>query len=158
MYASVSFRGRSNLRPFWIRGSLPVLLGALIAAGGCGPKIPELIPVEGRVTFKGGAWPKAGLIDFTCHEPAPGFPGRSGVGEFGVDGNFKVKTGEHVGLMPGTYRITVSCWEKPPGENFKGLSHLPEKFTTADKSGLELKIEPGHSGTVTWNHDFPSRQ
>lgn len=147
----------SNFQGFLRGGAVAFVLGILLAAGGCGSNVPEMFSVEGRITYKGGDWPTGGTINFTCFEPAKGFPRKSGVGKFDVDGKYVAKTGEYPGLMPGTYRITLSCWEKIPRENFAGLSHVPTKFTTADQSGLELKIEPGHSGKIEWNYDFPAR-
>jgi hypothetical protein len=156
MPALLNFRDGSNFQSLLRRLAVALLLGIALATSGCGPKVPDRVPVEGRITFKGGNMPAAGTLNFTCFEPAKGFPAKPGVGEFGVDGKYVAKTGEYPGLMPGTYRITISCWEKIPGENFDGLSYVPKKFTTADQSGLELKIDPADSAK-TWNYDFPAR-
>jgi hypothetical protein len=130
-------------------------VGSALLCGGCGRDIPEMVPVRGRVTLEGGAWPKPGIVDFTSYQPAKGFPCKSGSGHFGTDGSFVVKTGEYEGLMPGEYRIAVCCWEKEPTHDFPGKSYLPEKFSEPSQSGLVLKIEPGESGPIEWSYNFP---
>ena len=47
------------------------------------------------------------------------------------------------GLMPGTYRARIDCWETPPNLEGKPVkSFLPEKFQNAESSGWEIKVEP----------------
>ncbi len=134
-----------------------LLVSVLAAVSGCSSDIPEMVRVQGKVTFAGGDWPKPGIVFFTAQQPAEGFPRKSGSAHFDIDGNFVAKTGEFPGLIPGEYRITISCWQKPPSEGFPGLSYLSDKFTSGEKSGLTLKISPGERGPVVWNHDFPRR-
>jgi hypothetical protein len=127
-----------------------------VGLSGCGRGSVETIPVKGKVTLHGGVWPKAGQINFTPFKPADGFPAQVGSGRFETDGSFVAKTGEHEGLVPGEYRIAVSCWKIEPGEGKSGVSYVQEKFTYPNQSGLTLKIEPGQSGPVIWDYDFPA--
>jgi hypothetical protein len=136
--------------------AVAVLFGLTTGIAGC-RKTVEIVPVRGKITFHGGAWPKGGIVNFTPFKPAEGFPGKAGSGRFEADGVFTAKTGDEEGLIPGEYRIAVSCWQKPPDDLGPGLSYLPDKFTNPSQSGLTLKIDPGQSGPVVWEHDFPAR-
>jgi hypothetical protein len=107
---------------------------------GCGEKGPGLIPVTGKVTYGGGAWPVAGNINFNPVEPAEGFPRLGGTATFNPDGAFTVKsTGDKYGLVPGKYSINIECWEVLPSmeTNNPGKSYVPEGFQH------EIEIKPG---------------
>ena len=125
---------------------------------GCGSKGPEIVPVRGTVTFHGGPWPKPGHIYFTPLKPAEGFPRRPGSGAFDVDGRFTVTTRDPGdGLIPGTYRIAVECWEVRPTDTTPGVSYAAKSYTTPATSSLELVVEPGTRGTVEVEYDIPNR-
>ncbi|MBN2578488.1 MAG: hypothetical protein JXB10_05805 [Pirellulales bacterium] len=132
-----------------------VIAGSLLLGVGCGRKIPEIVPVSGKVTLEGGAWPKPGTITFAPLKPAKGFPSRPGVGHFNTDGSFVAETGQYEGLIPGEYRISVSCWEVVPTGSSDGKGYLPKKFCNPTTSGLTLTIEADRSDPVIWEHDFP---
>jgi len=118
-----------------------------------------MVPVRGKVTLEGGAWPKAGVVSFVPLEPAPGFPSRPGTGHFDTDGSFTVTTRDPGdGLIPGKYRVAVTCWEEEPGDNRPGKSYLADAFTSPARSGLEFQVEPGASGPLVFEHDFPRRK
>jgi len=106
---------------------------------GCGPGGPELTTVKGQVTYGGGPWPKPGTITFT------GGP-RPASAEFDTDGNFKLEAFEgRPGLMPGTYKVAVACWDVPPDINNPGAekSYVPAKYRDGSTSGFEVTVEPG---------------
>lgn len=127
-----------------------------LALSGCGSDAPEMVPVEGRVTLDGGPWPQPGMVFFTPLQPADGLPRRPGLGRFDTDGEFTVTTrtpGD--GLIPGTYRIAVECWEIEPTDTRPGKSYTAERYTDPASSGLELKIERGTRETVRWDYDIP---
>ena len=126
----------------------------LLAAAGCGSDVPDMVSVSGQVTLDGGPWPKPGVVNFTPAEPAPGFPRKSGSGHFDTDGYFTAMTGDYEGLIPGEYRISVTCWERPPGDNDPGKSFTAAAFASPFRSGLELTIEPD-GAAVTWDQDVP---
>jgi hypothetical protein len=130
-------------------------VGTAFLLGGCQKNVPQMVPVRGKVTLEGGAWPKSGTIIFSPVNSAPGLPSKPGIASFGRDGAFTAKTGEYEGLIPGEYRIGVTCWEKVPHGAKDGKSYLADQFTSPWQSGLTLKIEPGQSGPVLWEQDFP---
>ena len=131
------------------------LLFLLLA--GCGSGRPETVDVSGRITLGGGDWPKPGQLYFTLVKPAEGFTRRPGKATFDVDGDFKAftwKPGD--GLMPGTYRVHVACWETPPTIEGGGRSHVPEPYGAAATSPLELSLQPGQGAvTLDWNVPKP---
>jgi hypothetical protein len=133
-----------------------LMLSCAAGIAGC-RKSAGLVPVQGKVTLNGGAWPKAGTINFTPFKPAENFPAQPGTAHFDKDGAYAAKTGDALGLLPGEYRIAVFCWEKDSDDIHPGISSLPEKYANPSESGLTLKIEPGQSGPVIWNYDFPSK-
>jgi hypothetical protein len=142
----------------WRRVLLFWAIAGALFAGGCHDDRPEMVPVRGKVTLEGGAWPQPGMVDFTPIKPAEGFPSKAGSGHFDADGSFVVQTGTYEGLIPGTYSVAVTCWEKPPTDKKSGVSCLPKKFSNPLKSGLTLTIEPGQSGPIVWDHDFPRKK
>ncbi len=93
-----------------IRPSLAIGF-VLIALVGCGRDNGlQIVPVSGKVTFAGGPCPAAGTVTFTPLEVAAGLPRRPASGTFHEDGTFFVtsfKKGD--GLIPGRYKVTVSC-------------------------------------------------
>ena len=115
-----------------------------------------MVPTRGKVTLDGGPWPKPGALYFTPLKPAEGFPRRPGVGHFDTDGTFTVTTRDPGdGLIPGTYRIAVECWEVEPSDNRPGKSYTAERYTSPARSGLELTVEPGTRDTVELEYDIP---
>jgi hypothetical protein len=128
--------------------ALCLVAGGCLCLWGCGSDGPEMVPVEGRITLEGGSWPAEGIIYFTPVEPAEGLPRKPGEAHFDTDGNFSASTrNPGDGLIPGTYRIAVECWEVPPSHDatgeHPGKSYVAEKYSSPAKSGLELKIPKG---------------
>ncbi|MCR4415774.1 MAG: hypothetical protein NUV77_25450 [Thermoguttaceae bacterium] len=123
-----------------------LLVVALGATCGCGNRGPETVPVRGRVTFGGGPWPKPGTINFLPHKPHPDYPSRPGSAEFDTEGNFVVtswRPGD--GLAPGTYRVSIDCWEVPEtmDKPNAGRNCVPPKYRNSQTSGLEVTVEEG---------------
>ncbi|HTN74035.1 MAG TPA: hypothetical protein VL096_02265 [Pirellulaceae bacterium] len=115
------------------------LVGLILLTTGCGEKGPGLIPVRGKVTYGGGAWPKAGKINFNPVEPAAGFPRLNGTADLATDGSFVVQsTGDKMGLVPGKYQVVIECWETLPSmeTNQPGSSYLPGNF----QQEVEIKV------------------
>ena len=119
-----------------------LVLLTVVTLPGCGPKRPETVPVSGTITYGGGPWPAEATLIFSCEKPADGFPRRPGIAFVATDGSFTVGTFENKGdgLMPGKYRVHVSCEETVNG---KTVSHVPAKYQVGATSGLELTVEPG---------------
>ena len=118
---------------------------ALLAVAGCRGDYPATVPVRGRVTYNGGAWPAEGTIYFLPEKAADGHTHHAGMAVFGQDGSFTVKTftaGD--GLAPGTYVVRIECWKVPPSMGGPPPeSHLPPDYQTGRKALPKLVVEPG---------------
>lgn len=121
------------------------LMAALLAGAGCRGNYPPTVPVRGRVTFHGGAWPDEGTIYFLPEKPAEGHTHHPGMASFGPDGSFRVRTftaGD--GLAPGTYVVRIECWKVPPTMGGPPAeSYLPPDYYTGKRSLPKLVVEPG---------------
>jgi hypothetical protein len=118
----------------------------VLAVVGCGRRGPEIVPVEGRITFNGGAWPKPGAIYFTLDPSEKTEFDRPASGVFDTDGNVTNITSfkEGDGLIPGKYRVAIECWATPPrmgGPQPK--SHVPQRYHSPATSGLVVSVKPG---------------
>jgi len=132
-----------------------VFSAAALWLAGCGSDHPETVPVRGRVTLGGGDWPKPGRLVFTCVKPAEGFPRRPGRADFDTDGDFEARTWDPGdGLMPGTYKVAVECWEVSPTMENGGQSPVPPRYRRASSSDWQLVIQPG-SGAQVVEFDVP---
>lgn len=124
---------------------------------GCGRSGPEVVPVDGTITFGGGPWPKPGSLIFAAESPAPGMPNRPAMGLFDTDGRLTVTTytrGD--GLIPGKYKMAVECWEVRPEmmSPTSPKSYVPKRYASPQTSGLAVVVEPGQK-VVTLNLDVP---
>ena len=133
------------------------LLASLIS--GCDSRGLPLVPVNGKITYEKGDWPKPGVIYFTGADIAKGLPLRPAVGRFDIHGNIVVTSFEEGdGLVPGRYKLGVECWEIPPGMNGSpGKSYVPKKYQSAATSGLEAVAEQG-ARHVELNIDIPKEK
>ena len=117
------------------------------------------MPVEGTITYGGGAWPRPGMLYFTPVEPAAGFPRRPGYATFAADGKFQATSfSSNDGLVPGRYRVGVEAWESPPlmGKRSPPKSNVPAKFRSPATSGLELEVRAGQRRvSVQWDVPKP---
>jgi len=126
------------------RVALWMFVTCMVVVIGCGRSRPETIPVSGKVMLDGGAWPIKGMIIFTCSKPATGFPGRPGRATFNTDGTFVVGTYEKDdGLMPGEYRVVVSCEEGAQDTESVPKSYVAARYQSPVNSGLTLTVPPG---------------
>ena len=147
---------QKSILPSAAIGHLVLLVAfGLVVIAGCGSSGPELIPVEGQVTYGGGPWPNGGVFFFTPVDPESGRPGSA---TFDTEGRFTVdsyQVGE--GLYPGKYRVTAQCWN---GKVVDGMplppSFVPQKYQSGMSSDLEVTVEPG-SGSVGVQLDMPMR-
>lgn len=115
------------------------LLGCLIivtlsVATGCGNRDrPKTIAVEGLITFDGQAPEYPGALFFAPLEVAEGYPRRPGRALFDLDGTFTATSFDPGdGLVPGTYRVRVESWKKPPAMGSPGISYVPKGFEARD--------------------------
>jgi hypothetical protein len=120
---------------------------------GCGPSGPQRVPVRGKVTFDGAPPPGLGTVYFATIKAAEGFPRRPGHGNFQKgDGSFvvtSVKSGD--GLVPGTYRVMIECWQRLPDDSGNpGVSYARSDFNPP-----ELEIKVGTRGPIELQYDVP---
>ena len=122
--------------------------------GGCrASDLPATVYVEGTVTFADGPCPGPGMIRFLPLSVAPGAPRRPGRASFEADGYFRVtsfRPGD--GLVPGTYRVLLECWEVEPAQGRPGVSYLTDDFQHPD-----LVVEGDH-GPITLDIDVPAQR
>lgn len=136
-----------------------VLIAAicLLLLGGCGRFGPEIVRVEGQVTYGGGPWPKMGKIYFVPAKMEASVPARPGSATFDTDGRFRVTCSQSDGLSPGVYRVSLECWEKqptilgPPPRNY-----VPTKYQSPQSSGLEVTVPSGQR-QVDVSFDIPKK-
>lgn len=129
--------------------SLPSILAGLIccvACWGCGPaaqgNLPDLIPVKGKVTYKGKPLTK-GRIKFE-----PDGYGRPASGQLQADGTYTLGTKvEGDGVVAGDHRISLSDLDK-------GLARdrTFKKFTSPNTSQLTATVDKDHT---EFNFDLP---
>lgn len=112
--------------------TLPILLG------GCGK--PAMVPVQGKVTFRG--YPvNNGVVVL-----APEHKGPLAVGLIRNDGTFVLSTGDHPGVYPGDYKITVSSLQagSSMSESSTRLeapqTALPQKYREYEQSRVACTI------------------
>ncbi len=128
-------------------GFLVVSLPGLI---GCGGGSDGRVPVSGIVTLDGN--PLEGAT--VTYRPGPGTQGNGGFGTTGPDGHFEITYQNARGLVPGTYRVTVT--RMPKGEAAKGLidaptrgaGGIPARYSHPRETILEASVEPGGKPVV----------
>ena len=121
------------------------MLVALFA--GCDNGMPRTIPVRGQVLFDGKRPPAAGTVYFTLARDAGAGTMRPGIGDFDAEGRFSVTSFDPGdGLLPGAYKLRVECWATPPNMEGKPVkSHVPARYSDAERSGMDLSVDSGAS-------------
>lgn len=144
---SIQGTSRKSVFPQWLAGcrGVFVVFGIVLLAG-CGRSGPEVVKVDGQVTYGGGAWPRPGAIYFLpVKSGAADSPDRPGSAQFDADGRFSpmsYKPGD--GLCPGKYQVYVQCWTVEPVQGGAyPPSHVPPKYQSAASSGLEVTVPSG---------------
>ena len=126
-----------------MRKNLPtmMILAALLAgaSSGCGAigsgKTPDLLPVKGKVTFKGKPLTK-GTVTF---EP-DGF-GRPARGPLQADGSFVLSTlKEGDGVVPGEHRVSITGVEKSLAKD-----RAFTKYASPNTSRLTAQVDRDHT-------------
>ena len=115
-------------------GATVYLVTALVlVCTGCGADGMSTVPVNGKITFNGGPCPAEGTIAFSPVSVEEGLPRRPGTAEFKQDGEFHAtsfRPGD--GLLPGTYRVLISCWTGEPSNNdpssYERLNCVPRDY------------------------------
>jgi hypothetical protein len=126
---------------------------------GCGRSGPEVVPVKGTITYGGGAWPKAGTLQFVADPAEPNQTIHPAAGHFDTDGRLTVSTlREGDGLVPGRYAIGVSCHERPPSKTELEFppNYVPARFRNPATSGLKVAVTSGQK-VVEVNFSVPKQ-
>jgi len=130
---------------------------ALAVATGCNQSQFPLVPVSGTVKFDGGNCPGPGNVTLQPLEIAKGLPKRPASGKFGTDGVFTVRSfNETEGVLPGRYRVVVSCISGGPDFSKKdpwgAVNYIAETYQP-----VELTIT-ADSEPVVYDVDLPRRK
>jgi hypothetical protein len=113
--------------------------------------------VGGRVTFDGGPCPAPGNVTFTPIVVEAGLPRRPASGSFQTDGEFTVTSfNEGDGLVPGRYRVTVTCFSGLPDptspDPWGDVSYVPKNYKPP-----ELLVESA-SDPIEVSYDVPLKK
>jgi hypothetical protein len=110
--------------------SAALLVGAYAGCGGGAGQLPSLIPVKGKVTYKGQPLPK-GMIRFE-----PDGYGRMATGKLQADGTFVLSTlKDGDGAVAGVHKVFITDTDKSLAKD-RGFS----KYASADTSGLTAEV------------------
>lgn len=135
-------------------GAVALVLALLVLAG-CGDGQPEMIPIQGEVTYNGKP-----LTEGTVHYmPRQRGEGQQASGGIGPDGEFQMTTRQRGdGVKPGEYLLSVYAMAPHPGEptsreEIEAMGGkiergflIPEKYTDPQTSGLTDTVDANHSG------------
>ena len=144
---------------YWSRPIPRVALGlALAALVGC-DRGPTLVPVTGKVLYKGKPL-EFGSVMF---QPPSGQPA---VGEIQPDGTFTLSTFRpDDGAVVGTHKVRIACYEsqrrgtaKGPGEQSLGRLLIPMKYTLFDQSGLTADVREDQNEPIVFELFDPPGQ
>jgi hypothetical protein len=126
---------------FW-----PLAAGFVLLLSGCGGEsADELLPVQGRVFYRGVAVTH-GTIVFSP-DAGRGGSGALARAEIEPDGRYLLRTGERLGAAQGPYQVSVVAVAK---EDFGGADSsaaprllLPARYRDPEQSGLSCQVERG---------------
>jgi len=124
-----------RISPLKLMALLALLLGAWSGCGGAG-SLPALIPVKGKVTYKGQPLTK-GMVRF---DPDGGY-GRMATGELQADGTYVLTTLQKGdGVVAGQHKVFVTGTGPNPRKEL-----VPKKYTAGDSSKLTADVDPEHT-------------
>ncbi len=123
-----------TIRP--LAQALPFVL--LISCWGCARQgsgaTPNLIPVTGKVTFRGKPVTK-GIVRFDSE----GY-GRPAKGQLQSDGSYALKSGDADGVLAGAHRVSIGGFDKPLASD-RSL----KKYGSPNSSQLEVEVDKDHT-------------
>jgi hypothetical protein len=131
------------------------LLGG-VGLTGCNHGPAGLVPVSGKLTLDGGAWPKRGRISFSPVKPTPGHPVLPAMAPVNDDGSFTIKTPDAPGLVPGEYNVAIICNKETGDGKHEGRSAIPDRYCHPQTSGLKATVPEG-SGPIVLKFDLTSK-
>jgi hypothetical protein len=134
------------------RNTWLVLALLVIAAAGC-EHGPRMYKVSGKVTFKGGPMPHAGVctVQFIPSAGTSATEHKGAGGAINPDGTFEMHTRKPGdGVVPGEYDVTFAIWPGPMDPRplvlpkYTSPSATPYKNVKIDRdiSDLEFEVEP----------------
>jgi hypothetical protein len=126
----------------------------LYGAVGCGSRAAPLLPVRGRVTFRGVPL-HTGSIVYSPHAER-GTTGPLARADIQPDGTYVLRTGDKMGAVAGWHRITILAVETPPplsaGEAFAiPRLLLPARYGDPELSGLSREVVAGRENRFDFN-------
>lgn len=140
-------RNSLNFAGCWLLGWL------LIGTFGCGPSLPETIPISGTIKLDGRP------LELASISFVPESGGRFGYGTSDAEGHFKISTfGVEDGATLGRHKVLVAKvdFQRPNGSNtvanedelerigsWETKSMLPEKYSSATTTDLLVDVSEG---------------
>ena len=106
----------------------------------------SLAPVSGKVCYQGQPL-RTGTIVFTP-DSVRGTSGELARGDIQPDGSYRLKSGDLLGTVSGSHRVTVIAVEETAGAPH---SLLPLKYRDPEMSGLTCEVAPGRENTINFN-------
>jgi hypothetical protein len=129
--------------------------GLLWSLAGCGAESDDLLPVQGKIFYRGVAVTH-GTIVFTP-DPTRGGNGPLARADIQPDGRYLLRTGERLGAGPGPYRVTVMALALTPGTEDDSPDGprllLPARYRDPELSGLSCQIEHGKDNSFDFYLD-----
>ena len=118
-----------------------VLFAAALASAGCGPGLPVLVPVRGKVTLPSGTPVHNGSVtlhpDVTKGNKSKELP----IGAIDEQGNFIVRTGAREGAPAGWYKVAIAAAEQIDPKNPYFTDWLiHEKYINPETSKLTAEV------------------
>ena len=72
-------------------------------------------------------------------------------GEIQADGTYALRTGEHAGIRPGAYRVTVRSIGILAFQNRLSSPQPPERYSDPRTSGLACKVQTVEDHTINFH-------
>lgn len=123
------------------------LMGVLAAvAPGCNNSSGDhLTPVKGKITYKGTPL-ASGTIVF-IPDTSRGTRGNLAIADIQGDGTFTLKSNDALGVVPGFYKVTVSCVQTlGPGQLPQSV--LPPRYSDPQHAGLACQVMANKTNTI----------
>jgi hypothetical protein len=137
---------------------LPVVALVLLLSGcGGGTSSDDLLPVQGRIFYRGVAVTH-GTIVFSP-DAARGGNGALARAEIQPDGRYLLRTGERLGAAAGPYQVSVVAVAKEdasvPNADPSAAPRLllPPRYRDPEQSGLGCQVEHGKDNTFDFYLD-----
>jgi hypothetical protein len=116
----------------------------LLTVIGCAEKGPDLTEVTGQVLVDGKPLTTGSVVTLPAQ-------GRGARGTIDAEGNFSLSTSDlGVGANPGRHQVAVIAVEESdnPSPEAPRRSLIPQKYSSAETSGLFIDVKPGEMQPV----------